>query len=382
MIDSRPYTFDRVVRIMITIVIMVGAFWLINYLKGVLLPFLIACLMAYMLQPIVLGNKRLLRLKGDGVPIFLTLFEMVLILFIIVSFLIPYIYDEILGMIALFEQYAKSRMENSSITYVPDFVHQLIIKYGNFDFLRGLFSRNEWIDILENAFNETVALMGGGVKVIMAVAGWFVVLLYMVFILIDYNAMAKGFKNIIPKRFRDGAIQVLGDIERSMRHYFRGQALIALIVGVLFSIGFLIVGLPMAVLFGLFIGALNMVPYLQLISIPIAIILCLVSSVCDGCSFWILLGKTMLVYLIVQLIQDFILTPRIMGKYMGLNPAIIFLSLSIWGTLFGFIGLIIALPLTTLIISYYKRYILKRGSDATNKDDKDKKEESESVDEK
>jgi predicted PurR-regulated permease PerM len=60
-------------------------------------------------------------------------------------------------------------------------------------------------------------------------------------------------------------------------------------------------------------------------------------------------------------VGDLILTPRIMGKEMGLNPAIILLSLSIWGSLLGFIGLIIALPLTTLLLSYYNRYIIQRG---------------------
>jgi predicted PurR-regulated permease PerM len=65
----------------------------------------------------------------------------------------------------------------------------------------------------------------------------------------------------------------------------------------------------------------------------------------------------MAVYIIVQAIQDLFLTPKIMGKYMGLNPAIILLSLSIWGSLLGLVGLIIALPLTTLLIAYYNRYI-------------------------
>ena len=67
----------------------------------------------------------------------------------------------------------------------------------------------------------------------------------------------------------------------------------------------------------------------------------------------------MAVYLIVQCIQDMILTPKIMGHAMGLNPAIILLSLSIWGALLGFLGLIIALPLTTLVLSYYDLYVVR-----------------------
>ena len=68
----------------------------------------------------------------------------------------------------------------------------------------------------------------------------------------------------------------------------------------------------------------------------------------------------MAVYIIVQCIQDLILTPKIMGRAMGLNPAIILLSLSVWGTLLGFIGLIIALPVTTLLLAYYNNYITTR----------------------
>ena len=66
-----------------------------------------------------------------------------------------------------------------------------------------------------------------------------------------------------------------------------------------------------------------------------------------------------MVFLVVQAIQDMILTPKIMGNAMGMNAAVMLLSLSIWGSLLGFVGLIIALPLTTLLISYYKRYVLK-----------------------
>ena len=145
-----------------------------------------------------------------------------------------------------------------------------------------------------------------------------------------------------------------------MNRYFRNQFYISMIVGVLFSIGFVIIGLPMGVVLGLFIGFLNMVPYLQLISLPITAILCIVCSVSTGVDFWAIFWESMAVYIIVQCIQDLFLTPKIMGKAMGLNPAIILLSLSVWGALLGFMGLIIALPLTTLLLSYYNIYIVNR----------------------
>ena len=144
-----------------------------------------------------------------------------------------------------------------------------------------------------------------------------------------------------------------------MNSYFRGQSLIALIVGILFSIGFLIIDFPLAIGLGLFIGLLNLVPYLQLIGLIPTIALALMKSLETGQSFWVILLMALAVFAVVQTIQDMYLTPRIMGKVMGLNPAVILLSLSIWGSLLGFIGLIIALPLTTLCLSYYRRFVLK-----------------------
>jgi predicted PurR-regulated permease PerM len=78
-----------------------------------------------------------------------------------------------------------------------------------------------------------------------------------------------------------------------------------------------------------------------------------------GESFWMIMLSALIVFAVVQTIQDTILTPKIMGHVTGLNPAIILLSLSIWGSLLGILGMVIALPMTTLLITYYQRYVIK-----------------------
>ena len=78
-----------------------------------------------------------------------------------------------------------------------------------------------------------------------------------------------------------------------------------------------------------------------------------------GQNFWVVFGLAFLVFCVVQVITDMVVTPKIMGKAMGLNPAILLLSLSVWGALLGFIGLIVALPLTTLLIAYWQRYVTR-----------------------
>ena len=177
--------------------------------------------------------------------------------------------------------------------------------------------------------------------------------------MLDYDKLMVGFKHLVPPKYRKITFKIGNDIKTSMNHYFRGQALVAFLVGVLFSIGFVIIDLPLAIVLGMFIGLLNMVPYLQLISIVPTTILCLIYATETGGSFWYIFGACMAVYAIVQVIQDLFLVPKIMGKSMGLNPAIILLSLSVWGTLLGFMGLIVALPLTSLLIAYYNEYIIK-----------------------
>ena len=145
-----------------------------------------------------------------------------------------------------------------------------------------------------------------------------------------------------------------------MSNYFRGQSLIALCVGILFSIGFLIIDFPMAIGFGLFVGMLNIVPYLQITSVVPMIFLALVKAANTGENFWWLLIAAGIVMLVVQIIQETILIPRIMNKAIGLHPAVILLSLSIWGSLLGLVGMIIALPATSLMLSYYRQFLRRQ----------------------
>ena len=166
--------------------------------------------------------------------------------------------------------------------------------------------------------------------------------------------------HLLPNKYRTFASNLVHDVQDGMNRYFRGQALVAFCVGILFSIGFLIIDFPMAIALGLFIGALNMVPYLQIIGFLPTILLAILKAADTGQNFWIIIACALAVFAIVQIIQDTFLVPKIMGKITGLNPAIILLSLSIWGSLMGMLGMIIALPLTTLMLSYYQRFIINK----------------------
>lgn len=360
-----PYTFDRVVRLTITIACVIAGLWLLNYLKGVLIPFLVACLIAYMLNPIVGWNRKLFRLKGRVLATILTIIEVTVILGAALSFLGPYIYKEFQNMIVLFNNYAKA---NFDVPYLPKAIHDFILDTVDIEHLKSLMTREEWVNLLREAANKTWPFVESTFSIILSIFSWAIVFIYIVFILIDFEKVMAGFKSIVPPKYKKRVFSIIDDVESSMNRYFRGQATVSFFVGISFCIGFWIIDLPMAIMLGLFIGLLNMVPYLQLISIPIAAILCLVSTVSTGSDFWVQFGLVIVVYCVSQLIQDLILIPKIMGKYMGLNPAIIFLSLSIWSALLGFVGLIIAVPLTTLLLSYYDKYIERRDLQPWNRE--------------
>ncbi len=268
--------------------------------------------------------------------------------------------DEMHQMAAIMRRYAVTQ---SQIRFLPGEIHDYLRRTVDFNQISDMLTRQEWGSIIENALTTTWSVITGSISVIIGIFSWFIVVLYVVFIMLDYDRLSNLFHHMVPPKYRRTVSSIGNDIKRSMNHYFRGQALVAFIVGILFSIGFLIIGLPMAVVLGMFIGLLNMVPYLQLISIIPTTLLCLVYAAGGGGDFWTIFWESIAVYAIVQMIQDFFLTPKIMGKAMGLNPALILLSLSIWGTLLGLIGLIIALPLTTLLLAYYNRYIIKRADD-------------------
>lgn len=363
---SRPYTFDRVVRMLITIAVIAAIVWLVDILSSVLLPFLVAWLIAYLLEPFVQYNKRLLRVRNRWFPILMTLFETVLILSMIAVFVVPSVLSEMHQVSELIGRYLET---GSSVSIIPASVQEYIRQ--NIDFAE--ISRRLTSQDVRSILDALGSLISGGYDIVLGIFNWFVVLLYVVFIMLDYERLLRGFKRMVPPKYRSTTFRIANDVKESMNHYFRGQALVAFIVGILFSIGFLIIGLPMAVVLGLFIGVLNLVPYLQLISLIPSTLLCLVYSVSGHIDFWTIWLETMAVYIIVQCIQDLFLTPKIMGRAMGLNPAIILLSLSIWGSLMGFIGLILALPLTTLLLSYYDHYIDSR-EDGETPDDRQRDE--------
>ncbi len=366
----KRYDLDRITRLVISIISIVAAIYVINYLSSILLPFLVGGLLAYMLNPLVEWLMKVLHLKGRALASIIAIVIAIAAFTLVLWWLIPYIASEVSDMTKMLANYAKTSFK---IPHIPAAVHDFFRQNIDLNQWQKLLTKEQWINLINNVASGTWSVLGGTLSAILGIVTLLLVLMYMFFILLDYDKITHGFKAAVPPRYRRISFKIMRDVEQTMSRYFRGQAMVSFFVGIIFAIEFSIIGLPMAIVFGLFIGVLNMVPYLQLISFPFAAFLCLVASVDSGQSFWYLFGWTFAAYCICQVIQDLILIPSIMKQQMGLNPAIVFLSLSIWGFVLGFVGLIIALPLTTLIISYYSEYVLHKPNPLYAKDAKKKR---------
>lgn len=344
---------DRIMRLIIGIVLTAGILWLIYYLRDALLPFFVACVIAYMLQPLVELNRKWLHMKGRALASILTVLEVTAVIVLIVWLALPTIIKELNELGKILNDVSKG---NVSLPPAYASLVAFVDKYLDPDYFSNMLSNIRFEEILKRG----TSLLEQSAEVVIHTIAWLLTLIYVLFILIDYPQIVNGFKLIVPQKFRPKALEVVNDIKSGMNHYFRGQGIVALCAMVLYCIGFYIAGLPLALPMGILVGILYMIPYFQYVTLIPVTAICFIYSLGGDVHFLPELGKCALVYVVSQCTCDYIITPHIMGKELGLNPAIILLSLSVWGSLLGIIGMIIALPVTALIMSYYEKYISNR----------------------
>ena len=353
---------QAIVRSVVTVAVLVALYLLIRRLSGVLLPFLISFVVAYMLAPLVNFFQHKCRLKNRVLSVIVTILLVIGVLTGSIAALVPAISKQATSLSNSVKTYISNWDGNDYFSpRVNEQIEQLIQSMD----IKALLHSPE----VQQGIEKVIPILGdwinSGVNALMSLAIGFVCILYIIFLLIDYEKISNNWHKYIPERFSDGIQILMNDLDRNMNAYFRGQALVAGIVGILFAIGFQIIGLPMGIGMGLIIGVLNLVPYMQALGIPPCILLGLIQSAETGRPIWVVMLCIAAVFIIVQSIQDMVLVPKIMGNVTGMGPAWILLSLSIWGSLLGIIGMIIALPLTTLLVSYYKRFVLHISEDMT-----------------
>lgn len=352
----KEINFDRFVRGLLFLVGIIIVYLLLNYLSPVLLPFFIAWVAAYMLYPIVRFLQYRCHLRNRILCIVLTLMLVGGALTAISYVIVPPFVEEVGHVKEVAKRFVNDQSNYRNV--VPKEVEQYLRKNFSEEKISDLLKQKDVQTSLKNIFGKVWGVVWGAAGVILDIIASLMGILYFFFLLKDYEKYADGWIRYVPKKRRPMAQMLVADISQGMSGYFRGQALVALSNCVMFSVGFLIIGFPMPIALGCFIGLISFIPYVQVVGILPAAILALLRAADTGQNFWLLIGGVILVYLVVQVLQDSIVTPYVMGNITGLSPAIILLALSVWGYMLGIIGLIIALPVTTLMISYYRRFVI------------------------
>lgn len=351
-----------IIRSVVTIVVLVALYLLIRRLSGVLLPFLISFVVAYILAPIVNFFQHKCRLKNRVLSVIVTILLVIGTLTGVVAAVVPAISRQATSLSKSVKEYVSNWDGNEYLSPRANERLEQIIQSMD---IKTLLQSEE----VQQGVQKVLPILGdwisSGVNAILSLAVVFICLMYIIFLLIDYEKISTNWYKYIPERFRESIVMLMSDLDRNMNAYFRGQALVAAINGILFAIGFQIIGLPMGIGLGIMIGVLNLVPYMQILGAFPAVLLGLIQAAETARPLWVVLLCIAAVFVFVQIVENLVLVPTIMGNVTGMGPAWILLSLSVWGALLGFVGMIIALPVTTLLISYYKRFVLHISDDMT-----------------
>jgi predicted PurR-regulated permease PerM len=357
--SDKPYTLDRIFRTIIALAVIISIIFLIRYLSDILIPLAVAIMLAYIFDPVVDLVQKIIKPRAPAVII--TILLIVALLTLIGFLIIPIMFREIVHLGEMLSNLVNSSASKEDGSFAHN-VWAMILQFVDVKQIQKMFSEEQLYSIgksiLEKMLPGIWGFVHGTISFISGIFIFTIVIMYMIFLLIGFDKYRAGWKKLVPLKYRENVFDFVNEFKTIMNKYFRGQALIALIQGVIFAIAFSIVGIPMSIFLGIFLALLNMVPYMQILGVIPTFLLAIVHALDTGQNIWSILIIVSAIFLITQALQDYFLTPKILGKVTGLNPVLIILSILTWSKIFGFLGLIIALPLTYLILSYYRRLLV------------------------
>ena len=351
---AKEITFDKFIRWTGITLIVLGVLYVTNYLSSVLLPFFIAWFFAYLLYPVVKFIENKLHVKVRALSIIIAMLLAIGVIGGVIWLIIPPMIDQLDKLGEVLTRWLHQTTHTNNLTAViKEWLQDNQVQIERF------LKSKDFSDAVKTTMPKVFSVVGQTANILISIVASMITLLYMFFILLDYETLTANWVRIFPKKNRPFWTALMKDVERELNNYIRGQGMVSLCMGIMFCIGFTIIGFPMAIGLGILIGIMDLVPYLHTFALIPTAFLAMLKAADTGQNFWIVFGLAFLVFCVVQILTDMVVTPKIMGKAMGLNPAILLLSLSVWGALLGFLGLIVALPLTTLLIAYWQRYVTR-----------------------
>lgn len=323
--------------------LLIGLFLLACFLyliRPVVIPFILALLLAYFLDPAADILER--RGMPRSVAVALVFAAFLLVAGSVLVFLVPAVKQEILLVKKDLPEYARrltdllpaSLLDRLGITKGQD-LESLFnramegVRHLSTDVLR------QMLLFLSRAFTSTFSFL-------LAVLGYLIIPIYLFYLLRDFDRIKDGMLNMIPPRHRQDVVEVAGEIDAVLGGFIRGQLLVCLVLAVLYSVGLMLIGIDLALLIGILSGAAFVIPYLG------TILGTVVAGLMAVAKFHDLLHPALVVgwFCLVQALEGTVITPRLVGDRVGLHPVGTILAVLVGGELFGFLGLLLAVPVT------------------------------------
>lgn len=318
------------------IYLIVGALiiWILYLLAPILTPFLLGALLAYLADPLV---KRLEQYHLAHVLSVIVVFSSLMIIFLMVLLLIfPIVQQQLAAFIDVLPQLI-IWMQDTLLPLVHDMINVTSFKSS----VASALPKAGWLfsQVLESGH----LLLAGIINLILT----FVVTFYL---LRDWDAVRDGLKNLLPASRRDTILKLAQECDDVLSAFFRGQLMVMLALGLIYGIGLSLVGLKVGLMIGLLGGLLSIVPYLG--SIFVVVTATLATLVQFGT--WQPVMWVWGVFLVGQTIESYILTPYLVGERIGLHPVAVIFSVLAGGALFGFFGVLVALPVAAVLMVMFR----------------------------
>ena len=318
---------------------------LLTLLAPVLMPFLLAAVLAYALHPWVerMRLRRVPRWLGAGLAIsllMLVLLAVVLLIVPVITKQVPLLRDQVP---ALLERLNDWVVPLAARFGVDARVDVSVVREG----LRSLISGHEG-ELVEGVLSS---LRIGGSAAAAVVGNLFLMPIVAFYLLLDWDNLVQRAKGLIPPRWRTSVQSFLDETDEVLGQYLRGQLLVMGILAVIYTVLLALVGLDLALPIGVFTGLAVFVPYL---GFGLGMILALLAALLE---FQSILGVALVagVYMLGQVIESMYLTPRLLGERIGLHPIAVIFALLAFGHLFGFVGVLIALPASAVLLVAIRR---------------------------
>ena len=324
--------------------------WLLYLLAPVLTPFIASALLAYIGDPLADRQQRL------KLPRTLAVVTVFLLTFLLLALLVVLIGPLIRSQVAAFFDALPSIVQRAEDVWLPHIAGWLNLDLGHDVGLSAFLAR--YSDMAGTwATTALVSLSKSGGAVAAAVLSLFLVPVLTFYLLRDWDRILAHLAALIPTAQRHTVIDLAKQTDEVLGGFLRGQLLVMFALAVIYSLGLRLVGLEFALAIGVVSGLVSFVPYLGFI---FGIVLASLTVVLEPDPLWHLVG-VVATFSIAQMLEGTVLTPKLVGDRIGLHPVIIIFAVAAGGQLFGFFGILLALPaasvLSVLVRFAFRRYL-------------------------